>query len=252
MLGNPINSIDPDGRYTLTGQAAQDAFRDLQNGASFDSFNDKYESPDGWIKNTTDGSLQYDAHVNSQEDAEKYYGNDTEYVGITYQYEAANGKNVQLYGDGSWDYTGSAGVGLQSPTSSGDNGNGLTLAGVSSGLKTYNMKWAATSKMAFGSFDIGDAAKELGTRTKVVGAVAATLNAADYVSDLREGRNSFLSARTALFAGDTYMARMGTSSPQGFILNVGWESGKAAALYKNYLQKKHSPGGLDGLISTDY
>jgi hypothetical protein len=24
-MSNPLNSIDPDGRYTLTGQAAQDA-----------------------------------------------------------------------------------------------------------------------------------------------------------------------------------------------------------------------------------
>ena len=31
VLNNPINSIDPDGRYPLTGQAAQDAFRQLKD-----------------------------------------------------------------------------------------------------------------------------------------------------------------------------------------------------------------------------
>ena len=124
VMGNPVLLIDPDGRSV--------------------------ESPDGWIKNTVDGSLEYNAYVNSQEDAEKYYGNDAEYVGITHQYEAANGKSVQLYGDGSWDYISSAEVDFQSPASSGDNGNGngITLSRVSSSLKAYNMKWAAISKLA--------------------------------------------------------------------------------------------------------
>ncbi len=226
VMGNPILFIDPDGRSV--------------------------ESPDGWIKNTVDGSLEYNEHVNSQEDAEKYYGNDVEYVGITYEYEAANGKNVQLYGDGSWDYTGSAEVDFQSPASSGDSGNGITLSGVSSSLKAYNMKWAAMSKLAFNDFNIGKIDPFFETRTKLVGGAAAALNIVDYGSDIYEGRNSVLSARSLLLAGDLYMARVGTSSAQGFILNMGWESGKAAAKYRIYLTDKYSPGGLDGLISTDY
>lgn len=46
-MNNPINSIDPDGRYTLTGQAAQDAFRDLQNGSSFNSIYHSYDKTGG-------------------------------------------------------------------------------------------------------------------------------------------------------------------------------------------------------------
>ena len=108
------------------------------------------------------------------------------------------------------------------------------------------------TQLAFNDFNIGKIDPFFETRTKLIGGTAAALNVVDYGFDIYEGRNSVLSARSLLLAGDLYMAKLGTSSGQGFILNLGWESGKAAAKYRIHLTEKYSPGGLDGLLSTDY
>jgi RHS repeat-associated protein len=119
--------------------------------------------------------------------------------------------------------------------------------------KFYNMKNAAYAKLAYDAYSIGKFSATVGKIGQVVGYAGFVATGADYYySYLKKGGNIGVNPRTTLAIGDLILNRVGVNSPQGFLINLGWELGKAGGRYKNHLERKWAKGGEDGLITTDF
>jgi len=120
--------------------------------------------------------------------------------------------------------------------------------------KFYNMKNAAYTKLAYDAYSIGKFSATMGKFGKIVGNVGLLATAGDYYFYLDNGGNFGTNPRTALLVGDVILNRVGVNTPHGFLMNLGWEAGKAAGRYKNHLERKwyKPPGGEDGLLTTDF
>jgi len=121
------------------------------------------------------------------------------------------------------------------------------------GAKFYNMKNAAYTKLAYDSYSIMKFSATVGKFGQAVGYAGFIATSSNYyLSHIKTGGEFGMNPQTILLTGDLALNRAGVSSPQGFLFNLAWEIGKAGGRYKNHLEKKYSPGGEDGLLSTDY
>jgi hypothetical protein len=99
----------------------------------------------------------------------------------------------------------------------------------------------------YDTYDIGKVAPTVDRAGLYLGDSSVLVSGIDYSSYITKG-GSIISPETLLFAGDVLVNQNRLTSASGFFLTVGWEAGKALGRYKNYLEKKWPPGGLDGLI----
>jgi len=125
----------------------------------------------------------------------------------------------------------------------------LTASMISTTLDYYNIKNALYAKIDYNTYDIGKVSSTMGAVTKTIGRTALAANLYNYGSFVGHG-GKIISPETALLAGDVVAYNVGFKSGLGFFWTLGWEMGKAAGRYKNSIEKRWSPGGLDGLIST--
>ncbi len=142
----------------------------------------------------------------------------------------------------------------QLPTSGGQqeiSNTGSTASSIAMISKGYNMKNALYSSMAYGKPNISAYSPALKQVGRVFGNVALAANTVEYGAFINEGGSVGLNPQTVMYGGDVILNRVGVSSPQGFLMNASWEGGKMLGRLKNHYEIKNSPGGLDGLISTD-